>query len=98
MPNQGSFSDGSAKLPAYGVFWATRTRDNEMSDELPKFEREPEISRWLVSFHEAAHAVLGEVFGLRVKSLRVLSRGDGTAKIATATHLSVPDQIALSVW
>ena len=60
-----------------------------------KFEREPEISRWQVSFHEAAHAVLGEVFGLRVKSLRVLSGGDGTAKIATATHLSVPDQIAL---
>ncbi len=39
--------------------------------------------------------MVGETLGLKVGTLRVLTEGDGTATISSATHLPIPDQIAV---
>jgi hypothetical protein len=68
-----------------------------MCRETGKLGNDDEISRRQISFHEAGHAVVGEALGLKVGTLRILTEGDGTATISSATHLPVPDQIAICV-
>ncbi len=66
-----------------------------MCPETGKLGDADEIARRQISFHEAGHAVVGETLGLKVGTLRVLTEGDGTATISSATHLPIPDQIAV---
>ena len=66
-----------------------------MCRETSKLGNDDKISRWQISFHEAGHAVVGEALGLKVETLRILTEEDGTATISSATHLPVPDQIAV---
>ena len=63
---------------------------------MSRLSRSEASLRRQTAYHEAGHAVVGWVFGLRTTSLRVLENGDGAADVLATADVSELDEIAVA--